>query len=230
MTTTPRDEPGRAPAHDRRRLRTAPRRVSRHLDLQDPLPRRSGPPATESHARWLPAVRRGRRRAADHDPAASARRVSATACDQGGAARPDRRPCEAPCRRSSWSRGGDRHGGALRAGRHLGGVRAATRGLQPARTTHRRPATGSTARARPTSRSRARGSPGTASTHDISARSEPRQGVSRRCSSRSSPRRFAHGTPSVGRQPSRTSRALPGVAQELAQLLLTRDLKEVAER
>ena len=62
-------------------------RVPRHLDLEDPLPRGSGAAPAAPHARRLPPLRRGGRRAADDDPAAAARRVPAAARDQGRARR-----------------------------------------------------------------------------------------------------------------------------------------------
>ena len=81
----------------------------------------------------LQAVRRGRCRAADHDPAPAARRVPATAGDPRGASRADRRPRKAPRGRPARAGGGDRHGGAVRPRRHLVGVRAPARGVRPAR-------------------------------------------------------------------------------------------------
>ena len=90
-------------------------------------------------------------------------------------------------------------------------------------------ASASTARARRTSRSPAPRSPATGSTHDTCGHFAQPQGASRRCSSRSSRPHFALATWSGARPRSRTSRP-GGVAQELAQLLLTRDLREVAER
>ena len=209
MTTVSRDEPGRAPAHDRRGLRAPARRVPRHLDLEDPLPRGPGPAAPEPDAGRLPALLRGRRRAPGHDPAAPARRVPAAAGDPRGASRADRRPGEAPRSRAPRAGGRDRHGRALRAGRHLRGVRAAARGFQPARTTRRGWGAALHARARPTSRSRARGSPGTGSTPGTSGPFGLLPAASRRCSSRSSPRRFALATPSGARRRSMTSRPLP---------------------
>ena len=53
----------RALPHDRGGLPAAERRVPRHLDLEDPLPRGPGAAAAAADARRLPAVQRGGRRA-----------------------------------------------------------------------------------------------------------------------------------------------------------------------
>ena len=73
--------------------------VRRHLDLEDPLPR--GPEAAHAaaHARRLPPLQPGRRRAAAGDPADAARRVPAAAGDPPGARRrQDRRRPHGPAR------------------------------------------------------------------------------------------------------------------------------------
>ena len=160
-------------------------------------------------ARRLPALLRGRRRAADHDSAPAARRVPAAARDPRGASRSDRRPGEAPCGRAARAGGGDRHDGAVRARGHLARVRASARGVQPARAADRGQASASTARATPTSRSRARRSPATGSTRATCARSARPPAASRRCSSRSSRRPSARATSSGAPRRSRISRRWP---------------------
>ena len=86
------------------------------------------------------------------------------------------------------------------------------------------------ARATPTSRSPARRSRGTGSTPGTCARSAPPPAASRRCSSRSSRRRSARATCERRTAALEDLETLAVVAQELAQLLLMRDLREVAER
>src|SRR5436305_7491455 len=71
----------RAPAHDRHRVSPAESGVPRHLDLEDPVPRGPGSSDAQADAGRLPALRRGRRRAARDDPASPARRVPAAARD-----------------------------------------------------------------------------------------------------------------------------------------------------
>ena len=85
-----REPPAREGDDDRRGLQGAGAGVPRHLDLEDPLPR--GPEAARAaaHARRLPALHAGRRRAAAHDPAPAARRVPAAAGHPPGARRPGR--------------------------------------------------------------------------------------------------------------------------------------------
>ena len=96
MTTT--EQPGTARLHTIgevcRRLQDG---VSRHLDLEDPIPRGSGSPLAEAHARRLSAVHGRRRRAPRDDPPAPARRVPAATGDPGGAGDARRRQGPATC-------------------------------------------------------------------------------------------------------------------------------------
>ena len=88
MTTAARRQPAaREAAPDRRGRTPAGRRLSRHLDLEDPLPRGRRADGAAPHAGRLPAVQRGRSRAPEDDPAHAARGVSAAARDQGRARR-----------------------------------------------------------------------------------------------------------------------------------------------
>ena len=79
--------PTRAHVVDRRRAQPAARRVPRHHDLQDPLPREPRPRRTRAHAVGLPQVLRRRRRTAALRPAPAARALPAAEGDQGPARR-----------------------------------------------------------------------------------------------------------------------------------------------
>ena len=90
MTTTVRTsaQPPRTDSKardDRRCLQASQRRVSRHLDLEDQVPRGPGPALPAPHAGRLPAVQRGRHRAARVHPPAPAGRVPPLARHPRGA-------------------------------------------------------------------------------------------------------------------------------------------------
>ena len=87
-TVTVIEAAARPPDPDRRGRAAPPRGVSRRLDLEDPLPRGRGAAEPAADTRRLPAVQRARRRAAGDDPAAAARRVPAAARDPRRAADP----------------------------------------------------------------------------------------------------------------------------------------------
>ena len=182
----------------------------------------------EAHARRLPAVQRGGRRAAGDDPAAAARRVPAAAGDQAGArAAPARRAQAAPPRRARRAGGGARPRRALRARRHRRGARARARGVRAARRRASRAASGSTAKATPTSRPLRAPRRSSASTRAICAPSATPPAASGRCSSSSSPRRCAHGTRAAQGGPRGPAGARRG-SQELSQLLFWRELRALA--
>ena len=123
---------------DRHRLQPAQGRVPGHLDLEDPLPRGPGAPDAAADAGRLPALRRGRRRAAGDDPAPAARRVPAAARDPRGARR-RRRQAAAPAPQR-----GRRGGGGARPRRRSASAPASTadararaRGVRTARAARR---------------------------------------------------------------------------------------------
>ncbi len=126
----------RAPADDRRRLRAAEGGVPRHLDLEDPLPRRRGPRDPAADPGRLPAVRRGRARPSRDDPPPPARRVSAAEGDPRGAREADIAGAPPPpCARATRRRCRARPGGALRASRHRPPPCSGARGVRSARAT-----------------------------------------------------------------------------------------------
>ena len=116
-------------------------RVPRHLDLEDPLPRGPGAARAEADTRRLPALQRGRRRAAGDDPAPPARRVPAAARDPR---RSSRRPAQ---RRSGRRRRAvglaereerdRRRPSSASAPAITRELRARARGVRPARAAHR---------------------------------------------------------------------------------------------
>ena len=145
-------------------VRRLARGVPGHLDLEDPLPRGRGAAHAAADARRLPALRRGRRRAAADDPAAPARRVPAAARDPRGARRAGRGRAEAAAAGRDGGAGrGDRPRRALPPlGRHAG-AREGARGLRAARADRDRREQALPGDATPTSRACARSSSGSAS-------------------------------------------------------------------
>ena len=141
----------------------------------------------EADAGRLPAVLRGRRRAARDDPAAAARRVPAAARDPRGARR--RRRQGAPQRRRRRARGGRgraRPRGALRAGRHRDRAARASSRNSGCSSRGSRAGSGSTPRPTSTSPSPATRSRATGSRRATCARSARRPTASPACSRRSS--------------------------------------------
>ena len=229
MTSTAASAARAAPA-DRRGRPPPGRGVPGHLDLEDPVPRGRGPARAAADAGRLPALQRGRPRAAAEDPAAAARRVPAAARDQGraGCARARRsgsasgRPRSAReeeaitldelCDRSGC------HPSSRRSSRTSGCSRRRQRGreaLSRDRRGRRRDVCAADALRR---RAAATCGP-----------SGPRPGARRHCSSSSSRRRCAAATPSGARRRSVTCTQLAELASELSSLLFWRDLRDLAQ-
>src|SRR4051812_23386124 len=125
----------RAASDDRRGLPAAAGRISGHLDLEDPLPRRPGPAGAAAHAGRIPPFHGGRRRPAADDPPPAARRVPTPPGDSPGVGR-SAAQVAAPlgARRTG---AGARPRRTLRAHRGAGLLRPRPRGLRPARPARR---------------------------------------------------------------------------------------------
>ncbi len=153
-------------------VRRLTRGVPGHLDLEDPLPRGRGPADAAADARRLPALRRGRRRAAGDDPAPPARRVPAAARDPRRARRSGRGRAEATAAGRHGRAGrGDRPRRALPPLGRRAGARQGARGLRPPRALRDRRGEALPGDATPTSRASARSSSGSGSRRATSARS-----------------------------------------------------------
>ena len=201
-------------------------RVPGRLDLEDPVPRGPGPAAAAPHAWRVPPLLGVGRRAARDDPAPPARRVPAAAGDPRRA-----RDAHDRARRSDGGRRSAipavrstrRRSATVRASRRTSrdGSRSTTSSPRGSRQ-----ASGSTGRATSRSPQPAAASRTTASTPATCARSERPRTAVRACSSSSSRRGFAPATPQRRRAALDDLQTLAGVAIELAQHLLVRDLRE----